>query len=128
MKVCFAIQKDDGLESAVYNHFGSAPAFMIVDTERQNTDTIVNRDMIHVHGACNPMMALDGRDVDAVVVGGIGGGALSKLNASGIRVYGIMAPTVRENLDLLTSGGLPELSLEHACGGHQHRNGCGHSL
>jgi predicted Fe-Mo cluster-binding NifX family protein len=126
MKVCFAVEKDEGMESAVYGHFGSAPAFMIVDTESRSAAAVGNRDMIHAHGACNPLMALGGRNVDAVVVGGIGGGALTKLNTAGIRVYGIMAATIKENLDLLTANGLPELTLEHSCGGHQHRNGCGH--
>jgi predicted Fe-Mo cluster-binding NifX family protein len=126
MKICFAVEKDEGLESAVYGHFGSAPAFLIVDTESQHADAVSNRDMVHVHGACNPMMALGGREVDAVVVGGIGGGALTKLNAAGIRVYGSAAATIKGNLDLLLSNQLPELFLEHTCGGHQHREGCGH--
>jgi len=126
MKVCFAVQKDEGMESAVYGHFGSAPAFMVVDTESQSTDTISNRDMIHAHGACNPIMALDGRNVDAIVVGGIGGGALMKLNASGIKVYGIRSETIKGNLDLLLANHLPEFTMENTCGGHQHHEGCGH--
>jgi len=124
MKICFAVQKDEGLESTVYGHFGSAPAFMVVDTENKSTDTISNRDMIHAHGACNPIMALDGRNVDAIVVGGIGGGALMKLNAAGIKVYGSMAGTIKGNIDLLMKNGLPELSMENACAGHE--GGCGH--
>jgi predicted Fe-Mo cluster-binding NifX family protein len=124
MKVCFAVQKDEGIESAVYGHFGSAPAFVVVDTEYQSIDTVSNKDMIHAHGACNPIMALGGHNVDAVVVGGIGGGALMKLNAAGIKVYGSMAGTIRGNLDLLTTNRLPELSMENTCAGHQ--GGCGH--
>ena len=124
MKVCFAVQKDEGIESAVYGHFGSAPAFVVVDTECQSIDTVSNKDMIHAHGACNPIMALGGHNVDAVVVGGIGGGALMKLNSVGIKVYGSMAGTIKGNLDLLTTNRLPELSMEHTCAGHQ--GGCGH--
>ncbi|RME41495.1 MAG: diguanylate cyclase, partial [Deltaproteobacteria bacterium] len=33
MKVCFPVNNDQGLESEVYGHFGSAPAFVVVDTE-----------------------------------------------------------------------------------------------
>ena len=36
MKVGFAVQSDQGIESKVYDHFGSAPAFIIVDTETKN--------------------------------------------------------------------------------------------
>jgi len=78
----------------------------------------------HVHGACNPIMALDGKAVNAMVVGGIGAGALTKLNALGIRVYAAGAPTVRENLVLLGENKLEELSVDSSC--CSHRGGCAH--
>ena len=62
--------------------------------------------------------------IDAVVVGGIGAGALMKLNADGIKVYKSVKETVKENLDLLRDDRLPELTLKHTCGGHQ--GCCGH--
>ena len=33
MKICFPVTADEGLESAVYSHFGSAPLFLLVDTD-----------------------------------------------------------------------------------------------
>jgi predicted Fe-Mo cluster-binding NifX family protein len=123
MKVCFAVQKDDGVESAVYDHFGSAPAFIVVDTEIDKTVTVNNRDLNHVHGACNPIQALGGLSVDALVVGGIGAGAITKLKAQGIKVYRSAAATVKQNLDLLKENKLPELSVRNACGGHQESQG-----
>ena len=127
MKVCFAVQKDDGLESAVYGHFGSAPAFIVVDTETDQVQTIANGDLDHVHGACHPLRALGGLRLDAVVVGGIGAGAISGLQASGIRVYRSGAETVRENLEQIKKNALPELSVRNACGGHGHGpGGCSH--
>ena len=89
MKVGFAVQVDNGIESRVFDHFGSAPAFIIVDHEGKDFISINNKDLHHVHGACNPIMALDGKSVDAMVVGGIGAGALRKLNALGIRYSGL---------------------------------------
>ena len=112
------------IESKVYDHFGSSPAFIIVDTEGKDVQTVSNRDLHHVHGACNPIMALDGKSVDAMVVGGIGAGALAKLNALGIKVYGAGALTVKENLALLSENKLQELSVYNACRAHQ--GGCGH--
>ncbi|MBA4416421.1 MAG: diguanylate cyclase [Syntrophus sp. (in: bacteria)] len=126
MKVCFAVQKDEGINSAVFNHFGSAPNFIVIDTALDQTVTVNNKDLDHVHGACNPIMAIGGQDIDAVVVGGIGAGAIRGLNAKGIRVYRSMASTVKENLALFKNGGLPEMSMEHACGGHGQQGGCGH--
>ena len=124
MKVGFAVNSNEGVESKVYNHFGSAPAFIIVDTDETEVLTINNQDLHHVHGACNPIMALDGKSVDAMIVGGIGAGALTKLNALGIRVYGAGALTVKENLALLTDNKLQELSIYNSCQSHQ--AGCGH--
>jgi len=69
-------------------------------------------------------MALDGKSVDAMVVGGIGAGALTKLNELGIRVYGAGASTVKENLSLLSENKLQELSVYNSCRSHQ--GGCGH--
>jgi predicted Fe-Mo cluster-binding NifX family protein len=124
MKIGFAVQDNDGVGSKVYDHFGSAPAFVIVDTEGNDVLSIDNRDLNHVHGACNPVMALDGKSVDAMVVGGIGAGALTKLNALGIKVYGAAALTVKDNLALLSKGRLQELSVDNSCRAHQ--GGCGH--
>jgi predicted Fe-Mo cluster-binding NifX family protein len=124
MKVGFAVQTDEGMESKVYSHFGSSPAFIIVDTEGKDVLTVNNRDLTHVHGACNPVMALDGKSVDAMVVGGIGAGAINKLNAMGIKVYAAGAPTVKENLELLRQRKLEELSVNNACRAHE--GGCGH--
>ena len=119
MKVGFTVQVNEGIESKVYDHFGSAPAFIIVDTEQKDVLTVDNKDLHHVHGACNPIMALDGKSVDAMVVGGIGAGALVKLNAIGIKVYGAGASTVKENLALLNENKLQELSVYNSCRSHQ---------
>ena len=88
MKVCFPVEKDQGIESTVYGHFGSAPTFVVIDTDQANVGAISNANQIHEHGACNPIMALGGRQFDAIVVGGIGAGALMKLNAEGLRFIG----------------------------------------
>jgi predicted Fe-Mo cluster-binding NifX family protein len=124
MKVGFAVQSSGGIESKVYDHFGSAPAFIIVDTEKNDVLTVDNRDLQHEHGACNPVMALGGKSVDALVVGGIGAGAITKLNSLGVKVYGAGALTVKENLALFGENKLQELSVYNACRAHQ--GGCGH--
>ena len=124
MKLCFAVQKDEGVESLVFGHFGSAPAFIVVNTEDNAIFKIVTGDMNHVHGACSPMKAIGGADIDAVVVGGIGAGALNGLNARGIKVFRAMEETIKENLALFHENRLPELTMLHTCGGHQ--GGCAH--
>jgi len=124
MKVGFAVQNNEGLESAVYDHFGSAPEFIIFDTDLQEVLSVDNSNASHVHGACNPVMALGGNRIDALVVGGIGAGAIMKLNALGVRVYRSGAETIKENIALLEENGLQEISMNDSCKSHQGE--CGH--
>jgi predicted Fe-Mo cluster-binding NifX family protein len=126
MRVCFPVQQDEGIESSVYGHFGSAPLFVVVDMDTNVASLIKNRDQHHVHGACNPIKALDNQKIDAVIVGGIGAGALGKLNKSGIKVYRAQSPTIKENIALFASQSLPEFTLQGCCGGHGHGNACAH--
>jgi predicted Fe-Mo cluster-binding NifX family protein len=125
MRVCFPTVKLEGLESQVYEHFGSAPGFVIVDTETKAAEEISNNDQHHAHGMCQPLMALGGRMVDAVVVGGIGMGALMKLGAQGIKVYRGAEGTVAENVELILKNKLAEFDANHSCAGHA-GGGCAH--
>ncbi len=84
MKICFPVESDKGLDSDVFGHFGSAPIFVAFDTLTKSIDTISNQDLGHAHGMCNPLKALDGKMVDVIIVGGIGAGAINKLNGMGI--------------------------------------------
>ena len=126
MKVCFPVANNEGLQSPVYNHFGSAPLFVVVDTDSGEVAEVINRDLHHAHGACSPVKALGGHAVDAVVVGGIGGGALNGLTRAGIRVYRAEAPSIAENVSRLQDGGLPQWAPGQTCGGHGHGHDCGH--
>ena len=119
MKVGFAVQVNQGLESIVYDHFGSAPAFLIVDTEQLHVGSVDNSNTQHSHGNCNPMAKLGGNHIDAMVVGGIGSGAIMKLNAMGIKVFRAGAAIVQENIDLLKENKLQEITTSDSCGGHQ---------
>jgi predicted Fe-Mo cluster-binding NifX family protein len=118
MRIAFPIVDDNGLDSTVHGHFGSAPHFAVVDLDANRIEVFENPDQDHQHGACNPMAALGGRKVDGVVVGGIGGGALKKLSSSGIAVYRAVEGTVAENARLIQSGSLPLFDPGQVCGHH----------
>jgi len=118
MKLCFPIQDDNGLASEFFEHFGSAPRFLIYNTEKKEIYVIENQDMEHLHGHCNPMRAMSGHVVDAVIVGGVGAGALKGLNNLGIRVYQTADGDIQAHIDLYKKGKLTETTLMHTCGGH----------
>ena len=120
MNICIPIEEDKGLQSQVCAHFGSAPAFMIVDTDNKSCRTIPNRNQHHSHGMCTPLASIQGENIDGMVVGGIGMGALNKLQAAGIQVYRSAHSTVAETLDAFKAGALKLMQPGMACAGHGH--------
>jgi predicted Fe-Mo cluster-binding NifX family protein len=125
MKICFPVETLQGLDSRVYEHFGSAPGFVIADTDVNTIEEINNGDLHHAHGMCQPLKALGGRQVDALAVGGIGMGALMKLQARGIRVFRVTLGTVGQNMQLILKETLPEFDASFTCAGHA-GGGCAH--
>lgn len=116
--VCFPALEDNGLNSRLSGHFGSAPWFVAVDTDTQEVKAIANQNKVHEHGQCNPLSALSGLKPDVVVVQGIGPGAINKLQAMNIKVMRCQASTVQEALRMLAEGPLPEMTLDDACKSH----------
>ena len=123
MVICFPVEIDNGLDSKVYGHFGSAPMFITYNSNTESINKIDNQNLNHAHGQCSPIQALNGQLVDAIVVGGIGGGAINKLNNMGIKVYQAKNESIKDNIDLFVNNSLPEITINQACRQH---GGCGH--
>jgi ArsR family transcriptional regulator len=117
MQIAFPINEDQGLESPVHNHFGTASYFLIVTAEEGPHRTVANADLGHAHGQCQPLTALGGHGVDAIVVGNIGAGALRKIQSAGIRTFRAVEGSVSENLSLINAGKLPEFIMTQTCSG-----------
>ncbi|MFH1152275.1 MAG: NifB/NifX family molybdenum-iron cluster-binding protein [Pseudomonadota bacterium] len=126
MKAVFPSNSDLGLSGSVYGHFGSAPFFVLVDTESSEFQILINQDKDHFHGQCQPLKALGGAVADAVVVGGIGKGALNKLLNAGIKAFRAVEGSVKTNLELLKAGTLPEFSMDETCKEHGIDGSCSH--
>ena len=125
MKVCVPVSENKGMESVPFGHFGSAPEFVICDLDSNEVKSINNGDLGHEHGKCQPLKALEGNKVDAIIVGGIGAGAIMKLNAMGTKVYRGVNDTIEANLKLLQKENkLQELSKDDACSHNHSDSGC----
>ncbi len=120
VNICIPVTADRGLESPVSGHFGSAPMFMLVDVKTRKAHALTNTRAVHEHGACRPLDALAGSEIDALVVGGIGAGALMKVQAAGIRVFRASAATVGGCLDAFVKNEAEEIGPGGACGRHGH--------
>ncbi len=120
MKICVPVEAENGLQSPVCGHFGSAPAFMLVDTDTGSCRAVANGNQHHGHGMCMPLQSLQGEQIDAVVVGGIGAGALTKLSAAGLRVYRTGRATVDEVVAAFKADRLELMQPGMACASHAH--------
>lgn len=125
MKVVFPSNSQLGLTGSVYNHFGSAPFFVLVNTETDEYEVLINLDKDHDHGNCQPLKALGGATADVVVVGGIGDGALRKLVNSGVEVFRAVEGTIQSNLGLLKDNKLEKFTSKLTCMAHGKGGGCG---
>ena len=120
MNICIPVDGNQGLQSSVCAHFGSAPAFMIVDTDSGSCRAIPNNNQHHDHGACLPLASLQGEPIDGMVVRGIGMGAVSKLNVANICVYLSEHATVGETVAAFKAGTLKLIQPSMACAQHGH--------
>jgi predicted Fe-Mo cluster-binding NifX family protein len=126
MRICIPITSDEGIESAVCEHFGSAPMFMVVDTQTGACRALTNHNAHHGHGMCHPLEALATEAIDGVVVGGIGQNALTRLRQAGIEVFQSDQQTVAQTVGAFNAGSLAPVSPSHACGGRNRARGGRH--
>lgn len=132
MKVCFPVIANQGLQSTIYGHFASAPLFLEVDTETNEVTSIPNCDQSAPDAGSNPFKALTGRQLDGVIVGGVGDGMLQLLNMMGFRVFEAETESLKKNIELFANNALLEVEMKNSaeegkCGGDDDSDGCNHS-
>ncbi len=118
MKICIPTTSKDGMSAKVYGHFGSAPYFTIIDIDGGSVEILDNSNVHHTHGMCQPMDALNGKEIDAVISGGMGARAVNKLNQGGIKVFRSNGLTVEDTVKNYKSGKLKPITIESACKDH----------
>lgn len=140
MNICIPVTEFKGDQSTVCMHFGSAPGFVIADTETGQLLHITNQAQEHM---CGSVDRLKEQKVDSVVVGGIGMGALNRLVTAGFQVLRTQPATLETILAAFKAGQLQPVTVQQTCSsheGHHHGNhthgghghgghgagGCGH--
>jgi len=119
MRICIPTENNNGINSIVYGHFGSAPYFIIYDTETNKINVINNMDTNHKHGECNPISSLADEAVDIMVTGGIGLRALQILNQNRIKAFKQgKETTVSQVIKNLENNKLTEIKSDNACSQH----------
>jgi predicted Fe-Mo cluster-binding NifX family protein len=130
MRVCLPTEPPGGVAAEISAHFGSAPTFTIVDTETGAVEVITNtgphfsgddHDHAHGHGhghghgagGCGAARLIADKNVQAVICGSIGRGAMNAL--AGARCYAASNGAVSELIDQFAKGSLTEHTV--GCGG-----------
>lgn len=129
-----AVTYADGL---IFQHFGHTPAFKIYEVA---DNTVIAARVVETAGSGHGALAgfLKAQEVDALICGGIGGGAQVALAEAGIRLFGGVRGDADDAVaDLLVGeleynpcvscdhhdhGGEGHSCGDHGCGSH----GCGH--
>ena len=108
-----------GLKSKLSLHFGHTQAFIVVQYDEE-TEEIEEVDIIenppHRQGGCMlPVKILMNANVDAIVLGGIGGRPLAGFQQVGIETFRGIEGDVEENFKSFLAGSLQPLRMP-SCG------------
>ena len=117
----------------IFQHFGHTEQFKIYTAEN---GIIIDSEVIHTNNSGHGALAglLSSLGVDALICGGIGGGAQMALAKAGIKLYGGVSGDCDAAVEALLDGTLgfnPQVKCDHhdhhgeghTCGDH----GCGHN-
>ena len=117
-----AVTYDNG---NVFGHFGRTEQFKVYDIE---DGKIVSSKILDTNGeGCGALAGiLNIADVDALICGGIGGGAQMALEEAGIKLYAGASGSTDAAVEALIAGTL-DASGEANCDHHDHEEAHGHS-
>jgi len=118
MRICIPVETKEGLKAKAFAHFGSAPYFLIYDTDKDAFEVVSNSDKHHMHGMCHPLKILENQTISAVVCRGMGTRAVQKLNAGGIKAYRASVETAEAIIKRYREGVLEEITVDNACAKH----------
>ena len=115
----------------IFQHFGHTEQFKIYDVQ---DGKIIASEVVDTNGSGHGALAgvLSALNVDALICGGIGGGAQMALEAAGFRLFGGVSGSADAAAEALAAGKLdfnPDVRCDHhdhhgeghTCGSH----GCG---
>lgn len=109
----------------IFQHFGHTEQFKVYDIA---DGAVMSSEIVDTNGNGHGALAgiLSALHVDALICGGIGGGAQAALSAAGIRLYGGVSGEADATVNDLITGRL-EFNPNVRCDHHDHQHGDGHA-
>ncbi len=124
-----AVTYDNG---EVFQHFGHTEEFKVYEVE---DGKVVSSEVIDSNGQGHGALAnlLAGKQVDVIICGGIGGGAMQALSENNIEVVAGAAGNTDDVVAAYLKGELESTGVNcdhhgegHTCGDHEEEHSCGH--
>jgi len=119
MKIAIPIDKDEGLDSKIVNHFGRCLYFLILDYDFNILDIITN-DSIHHKGTMLPPEFLKSHQVTDILCHSLGPKALQRCKELRIKVYlDPLSQKASEILEKYKKNILDEADMNQTCKEHR---------
>ncbi len=111
----------------IFQHFGHTAAFKVYDIE---DGKVVSSEVVSTNGSGHGALAevLHALKADALICGGIGGGAQMALASAGIKLYGGVSGSADAAVEAFLSNSLnynPNVKCNHHGEHHNHGGSCG---
>lgn len=111
----------------IFQHFGHTQQFKVYETDQGK---VASSGVVDTAGQGHGALAgvLHALNVDALICGGIGGGAQAALSAAGIRLYGGVTGDADAAVEALLDGSLeynPDVHCDHHGHSHGGEHDCG---
>lgn len=124
MKIAIPVLNDNGGNSRISEHFGHAPYFAFVDVNEHEYEITVEKNPLEDnHNPGEIPNYVHEKNVNVMVVRGIGGRAIQFFQQLGIEVYRGAAGTVSEIVEEYIKGNIEdkdyEVSEKHHNHGHE---------
>jgi len=116
----------------VFQHFGHTQEFKIYEVE---DNKVVSSEIMDSNGSGHGALAslLGDNNIDVLICGGIGGGAMSALNENNIEVFAGASGNTDDVVNSYLAGELESTGVNcdhhgegHTCGDHEDGHSCGH--
>lgn len=119
VRLAMPVNRYDGLNSKLSQHFGKAPGFIVVDASGGDL-TYLDTARARRASECAPVQALVSAGSKIVLANSMGRGAMARCHSAGMQILQAEGATVAEVLEAYRGQHCPDFPDEALCSHHTH--------
>lgn len=127
VRLAMPVNRYDGLNSKLSQHFGKAPGFIIVDASGGEL-TYLDAAKARRASECAPVQALVSAGSKVVLARSMGRGAMARCHAAGMQILLAQGATVAEVLEAYRGQHCPDFPDDALCSHHAHTHSHGEGV